>query len=726
VNYDKVILTEGDVDKIMKAAHSKKTKLLRLSMHDCELTDSCARKIADGIAKCKTLTTIDVRGNTGIQTSGRLALGNALLDASQSKLKHWQCDAVSLSPADTTLELSSGQLKRRQSVQKQKPSRKKSNKQVEFGLAEVTLIAGLLKWNDRLTALDIDANKVGDDGKVRLARALCESTCSAVQSIIVRQLRGGWEVEHGSSRILDLSYHGLGPSDCALLAGIVKVNSTISCLNLTNNQLCGSTIFEKPSTTGTPRGKLLSGKTISIKHTIRRQQSKKVLPLKQKDESHHQNAASHRQQDLSGLKLLCDSLSGCLPSQQLMKKKAVLNNEGSPSKGLASRGSITNESSSALVRRASFTKALGFASEVYVSPSHKHQRASVGCERGFQPSTITQLVLNHNALSGDALEVIVDMLATNSTITELNLKGNRINSANKKAMSKVLFANRHSRIGAFSCTEWGVPSGTTRLDLSKSKTNRCLGPDDISLLAAVILRNPSLTELNLSANNVAGTTYEGGRWTSSNLDGVVALGKMLKRNRQVVNLDLSDNRMGPSGVKIIAGSLEWTPSEIEEDKDPFASLPVLKCLGLKGNMIWGEGVTAIVTMLKKQTAASQVCLPVKSEVGEVGTSSTSAGQLGLVELDLSDNNKIQDEQRQLLKEWGLAAGVALNLESPKSTTVSPVHSRKVSNTGLSNPFSLTRPSSAGPSRKGKFRGPNRRNSSQLLKVAKQRQRTLEE
>jgi hypothetical protein len=170
--------------------------------------------------------------------------------------------------------------------------------------------------------------------------------------------------------------------------------------------------------------------------------------------------------------------------------------------------------------------------------------------------------------------------------------------------------------------------------------------------------------------------------------------------------------------------LEWASSEIDEANNSFSNPPVLKRLVLRGNMIWGEGVTAIIAMLKKQTTAAQVCLP----VNDVKEGVLPVAQ-GLLELDLSNNNKMQEEQMQMLREWCLAAGVALKLESSQAT-ISPVH-RKVSSTGLGKSLGLSRPSSAGPPRKTPFRGASvRRNSStrnkQLLKVAKQRQRALEE
>jgi hypothetical protein len=130
-----------------------------------------------------------------------------------------------------------------------------------------------------------------------------------------------------------------------------------------------------------------------------------------------------------------------LPSQQV-KKPEVSTSEGSPTKGLTNRVSATNESGSvASIRRTSLTKALGFASasEVLVSPSYNQHPVSTRRGLGSTPSTITQLNLNHNVLTGEALDIIAQMMSTNRTLTELNLKGNRINSANKKVVISFFF-----------------------------------------------------------------------------------------------------------------------------------------------------------------------------------------------------------------------------------------------------------------------------------------------
>ena len=99
VNYDKFTLTEGDVDKIMKATSSKKTKLKHLSMRNCDLTDSSAAKIAAGFSGMKTVVSIDIRGNRNVREAGEKLLGTALLDLQPStQLQHVQCDTVYIDP----------------------------------------------------------------------------------------------------------------------------------------------------------------------------------------------------------------------------------------------------------------------------------------------------------------------------------------------------------------------------------------------------------------------------------------------------------------------------------------------------------------------------------------------------------------------------------------------------------------------------------------------------
>lgn len=421
VDYNSLQLVPQDVKRIMWALGNKKSLVEKISMRGCNLSEECLRLIGNSIEKCKTLQEIDIRDNSSVQSSGRMAVGNALLDADRSAMCKWQCDVLSLGRNDTELkfgpqsaaEIPVPSQKRR--VLLRKKSSRRSQQAQDFSIGEVTLLAGLLKWNQSLTALDIDTNKVGDEGKLRLAKALCESTSGVLQFITVRHARGGWEVEQGHSSILDLSYQGLGPADCALLAGIVKVNRSIKILNLTNNMLCGAALLAKSPTVANKSS--ATRKTASLKQKSTSFRKKKVAPSSKRTES-RTNSVSCKHQDISGLKLLCQSLSSCLPSQKLMKAQI-----------------FEQESSSKTVRRSSLSKALTFSpSAPLASPSNKSPKITIseGCHLGASPSTITQLIIDHNSLSGDAMDVIIDMLAINTTLTELNIKGNRVSSANKK------------------------------------------------------------------------------------------------------------------------------------------------------------------------------------------------------------------------------------------------------------------------------------------------------
>ena len=119
--------------------------------------------MASKLEDCKTLNEIDVRNNHSIQNRGRKAIGEALLEAKLSGLRKWQCDAISMRPEDISLVITpfggnsatlvAGQNNQRKLLRK-KSSRKASWKS-DFGIAEVTLLAGLIKWNETLTSLDL-------------------------------------------------------------------------------------------------------------------------------------------------------------------------------------------------------------------------------------------------------------------------------------------------------------------------------------------------------------------------------------------------------------------------------------------------------------------------------------------------------------------------------------------------------------------------------------------
>lgn len=100
-------------------------------------------------------------------------------------------------------------------------------------------------------------------------------------------------------------------------------------------------------------------------------------------------------------------------------------------------------------------------------------------------------------------------------------------------------------------------------------------------------------------------------------------------------------------------------SKDSDVEDQMSSLTSLKKLKLAGNGIWGEGVSAIIEMLKKIVATTNC-------VEEPGITDIDTKRMSLVELDLSNNSKIQEEQKELLNRWCVAAGVTLKLKNDNS------------------------------------------------------------
>ena len=195
-------LQDDGIDAIVVAVSENASSGLRfLDVAANNLTSDGAKAIADRLPKMRKLTFLDVAGNN-IEDVGMWSIGNVLLHApGLSKLGYVICDAFDLGDKVETLDL----VNRR------------------FNVWQSTLLGGALKFNWTLLTLNLEKNKVGDDGVEALAAGISANASSVLQT-------------------LDLSNNCIGPEGARHLAEMIWAvagRATLRNLILKDNQLCG-------------------------------------------------------------------------------------------------------------------------------------------------------------------------------------------------------------------------------------------------------------------------------------------------------------------------------------------------------------------------------------------------------------------------------------------------------------------------------------------------------
>ncbi|XP_078058256.1 NACHT, LRR and PYD domains-containing protein 3-like [Mustelus asterias] len=168
---------------------------------------------------------------------------------------------------------------------------------------------------------------------------------------------------------------------------------------------------------------------------------------------------------------------------------------------------------------------------------------------------IQKLDLDANALTDSCAEDLASALSTNRSLIDLNLGGNKLGDSGVKLLS-VALRNPDCKIQKLhlsgndltdSCAEDLASALSTKrslIDLNLGENN--LGDSGVKLLS-VALRNPDckIQKLNLSLNELTDSCAED-------------LASALSTNRSLIDLNLGYNKLGDSGVKLLSVAL-WNP-----------------------------------------------------------------------------------------------------------------------------------------------------------------------
>ncbi|XP_067864921.1 NACHT, LRR and PYD domains-containing protein 3-like [Heterodontus francisci] len=173
---------------------------------------------------------------------------------------------------------------------------------------------------------------------------------------------------------------------------------------------------------------------------------------------------------------------------------------------------------------------------------------------------IQKLWLSHNALTASCMENLTSILNTNQSLTDLNLSGNNLGDSVVKLLSAAL-RNPDCKI--------------QRLWLS----HNALTASCIEDFTSILNTNRSLTDLNLNDNNLGNSVVKllsaalrnpdckiQRLWLYNNelTDSCIEdLASAVSTNRSLTDLDLGGNKLGDSGVKLLSAALRNPDCKIQ-------------------------------------------------------------------------------------------------------------------------------------------------------------------
>ena len=171
-------------------------------------------------------------------------------------------------------------------------------------------------------------------------------------------------------------------------------------------------------------------------------------------------------------------------------------------------------------------------------------------------TTLTNLNLSRNKLGPAGAESFATALKTNTTLTNLNLSSNDLGPAGaeplatalktNKTLTNLYLANNSIGLAGADTLATALKTSTTLTNLVLSRNN--LGPAGAESLATALKTNTSLTNLDLSRNNFGPA-------------GAESLAKALKTNTTLKNVGLYGNNLGRAGAEELAKVLKTNTTQ---------------------------------------------------------------------------------------------------------------------------------------------------------------------
>ncbi|KOO27955.1 hypothetical protein Ctob_003240, partial [Chrysochromulina tobinii] len=458
-----------------------------------------------------------------------------------------------------------------------------------------------LKTNTTLTQLDLGRNDLGAESGKAMVEALKTNTTlrivaldgdvlsiaeltSAASIVLSRKRLGdasGLVITHlitSNRSLTQMSLNGnwLGDAGGCALAVALQTNTMLTQLDLGDNRLhaeSGKAMVEVLKTNTTLRIVALDGDVLSIAELT--SAASIVLSEKRLGDASGLVIAhlisrnwSLTQLDLGGNRLGAESgkaLAVALQTNTTLTQLSLNHNNLGDSGGCAL--AVALQTNTTLTQLDLGGSSLG---------AESGKALAVALQTN---TTLTQLSLNHNNLGDSGGCALAVALQTNTTLRHLDLGGNNLSTERDKAVLKLLKMN--SSFHTIACG--GVVLSIVELTSAASivLSEKRLGDAFGLVIAHLISRNRSLTQLDLGGNNLSTETCK-------------ALVEVLKTNTALAQLSLRSNQLGDADGRTLA-------IEISRNRS-------LTQLDLGGNSLGAESGKALAVALQTNTTLTQLSL----------------------------------------------------------------------------------------------------------------------
>lgn len=205
---------------------------------------------------------------------------------------------------------------------------------------------------------------------------------------------------------------------------------------------------------------------------------------------------------------------------------------------------------------------------------------------------VTTLDFSKNDLSSEDIQVLADALKTNTTLINLSLNDNLIREEGVKTLAAALEQNSTlKQLNLSKCRANTIVETLkknhilTHLDLSYTGI-------DVQNLSTVLPCNEGLTELNLSGNEINGSTLK-------------TLSVALQKNHTLTSLGLSDSQITDNDNDM--------PGLIQL----LTKIPNLKKLDLSNNKITQKGIQSFATLLEINQSLTSINLNNSMDISSI-------------------------------------------------------------------------------------------------------------
>ena len=239
-------------------------------------------------------------------------------------------------------------------------------------------------------------------------------------------------------------------------------------------------------------------------------------------------------------------------------------------------------------------------------------------------STLTELNLSENEIGDSGAAALAKVMEVNSTLTELNLSENEISDSGAAALAQAMEINStltELNLSENVISDWGAAALAKAMAVNSTLTGLDLSHDRIGYLGTAALAqameiNSTLTELNLSENEI-------GDWAAA------AMAKAMQVNSTLTKLSLCWNEIGNQGAAALAQAMEINST--------------LREFHLSGNRIGDSSVVALAKAMEINSTLTGLYL-FDNEIGYLGAAALAKAieiNSTLTKLNLSWN-KIGD------------------------------------------------------------------------------------